>query len=200
MYTIDVVVKGSGRGLLMHKFSVEAESELSNQVKKAKPARPTREVEAEQVAYRLLSANGDKGQLCLPDEHFLSAMSSAAAGLKIVGRGKKSYKSSFQGAVDVSPTAVGLVDPATGKPLFEYEIDSRSVRIPATKGRVIRHRPFLKEWQAAFTITVHDSGIPEEVIQSALVTAGQEKGVGDYRPRFGQFMLVKFATNKDEQE
>lgn len=194
-----VVVEGIGRGLLMHKFSVQAQTEIEGKVKKAGSANKiVAEEEAEQGAYRLEPKEGEaKGQLMLPAEHFLGAMTSAAASFQQKGRGKKTYKGNFQGAVEIKPDYLGLVD-STGKPLFDYRIDSRPVRIQ--KGRVVRHRPFLPAgWQTKFEIEVKDDTIPIEVVQAVLEEAGRSKCVGDYRPRFGQFRIVSFQEVKEAE-
>ncbi|HXF43875.1 MAG TPA: hypothetical protein VNK70_00110 [Candidatus Paceibacterota bacterium] len=193
MYEIQVVVEGVGRGLLMHKFSVEASAELESELKKVKRQQRTPQDEAEQVAYRL-HPNGDEnvGQLCLPAEHFLGAIVNTGSSLQVKGRGKKTYKGAFKGQLGVVPDFIGLTD-TKSKPLFTFKIDSRPVKIKATQGRIIRHRPWLEAgWRAAFRIQVGDDTIPLEVVQSALEEAGRSACVGDYRPRFGQFRIVSF--------
>lgn len=198
MYTIHCVVEGTGRGLLMHKFSVEASAGIETKVKKATKDYGSKEDEAEEVAYRLDKVNGQpKGQLCLPAEHFLGAITNAGSGLRIQGQGKKTYKGAFQGQLDVIPDYLGLTD-SKGAALFNYaepvgKIDSRPVRIKATSGRIVRHRPHIfAGWRTEFDIQVGDSGIPLEVVQAAVEAAGQAKCVGDYRPRYGQFRIVSF--------
>lgn len=191
MYKIKVTVEGTGKGLLMHKFGIEATASVEREVKKAKPARPGPAEEAEQGAYRIETTDGNKGQLCLPAEHFLGAMIKAGSSQQVKGKGKKTYKASMQGNVEIQPEYIGLTDD-TSTPLSEYIVDSRPVRIKATGGRVIRHRPHLKAWRAMFEIVVMDDGVPLEVVQAILAEAGQSSCVGDYRPRFGQFRIVSF--------
>lgn len=192
MYNVMVEVEGVGRGLLMHKFSVEASASLENEVKKTKAVKLAREQEAENVAYRLEKADGqEKGQLYLPAEHFLGAVIAAGTSFQKKGQGKKTYKGSFQGSLEVTPDYLALSN-KSGDALFDYIIDSRPVRIKATQGKIIRHRPFIKEWRTEFIIEVSDDAIPIEVVQAALEEAGHSKCVGDYRPRFGQFRVVLF--------
>jgi hypothetical protein len=190
MYQLSVVVEGVGRGLLMHKFSMEASAEIEKEVKRSKSTKLPPSDQAEQVAYRI-EAEDDKGkgQLCLPAEHFLGAIVATGSSFQKKGQGKLTYKGAFQGSVDVLPDYLGLMD-SSGKPLFDFAVDSRPVRIKATQGRIIRHRPFFKDWRTKFIIQVNDDGIPIEVIQAALEESGRSKCVGDYRPRFGQFRIV----------
>jgi len=191
MYEAIVAVEGTGRGLLMHKFSMEASSGLENEVKKSKAVKIPREQEAEMVAYRLEKINGQAvGQLYLPAEHFLGAIIASGSSFQKKGQGKKTYKGAFQGSIEILPDYVGLTNESTA--LTDYAIDSRPVRIKATQGRIIRHRPFIKNWRASFIIQVMDDSIPLEVVQAALEEAGRSKCVGDYRPRYGQFRIVSF--------
>ncbi|MBI4994712.1 hypothetical protein HZC21_03650 [Candidatus Peregrinibacteria bacterium] len=198
MYKVAVVVEGTGRGLLMHRFSAEASAGIEKQVKKAREAKLTPQQEATLAEYRLDPGGDQPGQLFLPAEHFLGAMVGAGSDFKQQSRGKKTFKDAFKGSVEVVPDYVGLTD-AAGEPLRTYVIDSRPVRIKATQGRIMRHRPFLQAgWRAKFMIEVMDDTIPLEVVQAVLETAGRSKCVGDYRPRFGQFRIVSFDRAKAE--
>jgi hypothetical protein len=70
--------------------------------------------------------------------------------------------------------------------------DSRTVVIKATKGRIVRIRPKLENWELDFTIQLISDDLPVEVVKSALDDAGREGGIGDYRPRFGRFIVTSF--------
>lgn len=185
---IKVVLEGVGRGLLMHRFCIE---NYENQVKRSKTAKMSPEEEAEKVAYRIESLDkSEKGQLCLTAEQFMGSLISAGASFKRVGNGKNTYKNALSGYLDISPDFIGLTD-ANGKPLKNYKVDSRPVVIKATKGRIIRHRPFIEAgWRAEFTILISDDSISLEVVKAILEEAGRSKCVGDYRPRFGQFHVI----------
>jgi hypothetical protein len=188
-YVVHVVVEGTGRGLLMHKFSTGASASLEQEVKKTKSAHGTPSEEAEQAAYRLATGNGHLGQLMLPAEHFLGAITNAGSGLQVRGKGKATYKKLFKGALDIEPDYIGLTN-AKGEGLNTFAIDSRPVKIKATQGRVMRHRPHLTDWRAEFDVIVRNDGIPLEVLEAAIADAGQSQCVGDYRPRYGTFRIV----------
>ena len=51
-YTVHVVVEGTGRGLLMHKFSTGASASLEQEVKKTKSAHGTPQEEASVIALK----------------------------------------------------------------------------------------------------------------------------------------------------
>lgn len=193
MYQIQVSVRGIGRGLLMHKFSVEATTEMESEIRK-KSVKLTPEEAAERVAYRLTPEDGQgRGQLYIPAEHFLGALVNAGSSLQVKGKGKATYKKVFKGVLEIDPDQIGITD-SEGNPLFDFSIDSRAVVIKATKGRIIRHRPLIREWQANFNLIVEDDSVHAEVVQSALEEAGGSHGIGDYRPRFGHFQIAQFKT------
>ncbi len=177
--------------LLMHKFSTEASAALSGTVKKLKSGPPDPAEEAEQSAYRLEPDDGEeRGQLCLPSEHFFQSMVLAASSFQVKGQGKKTYKDPVKGNVILEPEYVGLTDASDAR-LYDYKLDIRPARIRTA--RINRCRPLLKVWVAEFDIVVtDDTAVPSEVINAILVSAGQTKGVGDYRPRFGRFMVERF--------
>lgn len=65
------------------------------------------------------------------------------------------------------------------------------LRVPAKVGtsKVIRTRPRFDEWSAAIVVKYLPSLLNEKDIRSFLVTAGEQIGVGDWRPRFGRFAV-----------
>jgi len=80
----------------------------------------------------------------------------------------------------------------------EWTPDVRTVVVPSTKGRIVRKRPKFMEWELDFVIEIWNSEMPAEVVNSALGDAGREGGLGDYRPRFGRFIVTKFEENESE--
>ncbi len=72
-----------------------------------------------------------------------------------------------------------------------YEIDARGVVIQ--RARVIRWRPKFNQWKFQFKITIlDDENISVPVVKDILEKAGSTKGIGDYRPRYGRFMVTAF--------
>lgn len=213
MRTFKIRVRGV-KPLLMHRFGLATQTDLESKTKKRSTGAPPAAEEAEEGAYRLTPQTGDPvwngngpqamqgktmGQLCLPSEHFFQSMATAASNFKVQGQGKKTYKEATRGNLEVCPDYIGLIDPESGDKLFYYEVDSRPVRIQSS--RVMRRRPILTKWAAEFEITVFDpQELPDEVLQHILEKAGQAKGVGDYRPRFGQFTIERFELVKADPE
>jgi hypothetical protein len=192
MQTYTVQIEGVAPGMLMHKFSDAAMAELVDPVKITGKVKLSPEVEAENGAYRPEPGQpADTGKLCIPSHNLFESLCAAASQHQVQGRGKATYKEVFKGALLIEPAYLVLTD-AKGEALTEYEIDARPARIQ--RARIMRHRPCLRYWRTEATLTVlHDEMIPKEVINAVLVTAGQMKGVGDYRPVFGRFVVTKFG-------
>ena len=68
--------------------------------------------------------------------------------------------------------------------------------IPATKGRIMRHRPRWNEWAAEFDLVVNDQLLDPAKAHELLNEAGLQCGIGDFRPEkrgpFGCFRVVRW--------
>lgn len=176
MTKIGCTIKGVAP-LLQHKMSLETETNLDSKVKK-RAGKP----EGDDPKDSLYLLNN---KIVQPAEHILQAIIKRMGNYKIQGRGKKTYKEMSQGVLVVEPEFIIHKNQ-------KWVVDSRTVVIPATKGRAVRKRPRLNEWELDFTISILSEDMPVEVVKSALDDAGKEGGIGDYRPRFGRFIVTKF--------
>ena len=73
-----------------------------------------------------------------------------------------------------------------------------SVVNPNTKGRGFVYRPlFEKGWKGRFSLTLSDTEVIEvERLKEILDYSGSRIGIGDWRPKFGRFIVTKFLTRK----
>ena len=186
MRKVQVEIK-SLSGLLMHRFG-EAEQAKVAEGGGTITVPDAREKAAESAAYRLVS-NGKAGNLYVPAENLRRSLVSAATYEKAKGRG--SLAKFAAAAIFVSPDVLDL---GTSK----YEIDSRPVVIPATKGRVIRHRPMLPKWALEFTVEYDETLLNEAQLRRIVDHAGSKVGLLDYRPEkrgpFGRFMVTEWKS------
>lgn len=146
---------------------------------------------AEKAAYR----NGE-GQLYQVGASIARLLREAGGAHKQRGS-RKSLKFIIPAAVLVVEDEIVLRD-AEGTPLTTFEVDSRAVVIPSTKGRVMRHRPRLNEWHIEFTLEIDDEMIDPDVVHQLLEEGGRKLGLGDYRPErggpFGRFQVTSWAV------
>lgn len=80
-----------------------------------------------------------------------------------------------------------------------WTVDTRPVRIPATGGRILEHRPLFNDWQISFEVEAY-SGIDESLTRSLVDAAGLRIGIGDMRPEkkgpFGRFKVIQWKCDK----
>lgn len=191
MYEVEVKVIGSSV-MLHHRYPMPEFETMGKGSKKQTGA-----VDYTQEWRSYLYANG-RG-IFQPAAHFEAAMIAAATNFKVQGKRGKSYKDLFKAAVFVTPDEIPFnmevpaeLDTDGDKPLY---LDMRPVVV--NRARVVRIRPAFKPgWELEFAIQVIDDSLHYEVVQDVLVLAGKTIGVGDYRPRFGRFTVVRFELAK----
>lgn len=129
----------------------------------------------------------EDGKIIQPAVMIEQAMNKTASSFKQKGAGKKTYKELFIGSVFVKPE--GIVHKNQ-----KWSVHKTAVRIGAGN-RVARFRPVFKEWELTFQIEVMDDRIEEQTLKAILDEAGRTKGIGDWRPRFGRFIVTRFIKS-----
>ncbi len=188
---VKITIQGMvNSALLQHRFSEAAIAAVSAATRKAKIGQQTPRESAEECCYR-----DAQGYLWLPGPSVGSMLREAGSGHKQKGT-RKSLKWIIPAAVIVQEDRIPLFNIKTGKArkrLKTFEVDSRPVVIPSTKGRIMRHRPRLDEWSADLTISVDEEVLDCDTIQILLTEGGKRIGVGDFRPScggsFGRFLI-----------
>lgn len=161
--------------LLMHAFPMAPIEALE----KKSPAE-----QAEFAAYR-----DSDGTLYIPGINIQRALIAGAAYCK--GKGRASLQKPAAACVMVQPERVSLG-------VKEYAIDSRPVVVPATKGRVLRHRPRLDEWACSFTVEFDDGLISPAELRQVVDNTCVRVGFLDFRPEkkgpFGRAMVTSWKV------
>jgi hypothetical protein len=171
--TINVTIKGV-YPLLMHRMPLVNINGLDKL-----PA----EEQAEHAAYRM-----PDGMLYIPGTNIQRAIISGATYSK--GKSRASLQKPVAACVLVTPEhcTLGVKD---------YIVDSRTVVIPATKGRIVRHRPRLDEWKVSFTVEYDPVLLTEEQLRTVVDDTGARVGLLDFRPEhkgpFGRFMVTEWS-------
>lgn len=175
MKTINVTIKGV-LPLLQHKMPLSTEKALKEKSKTKIGAN-----KGDNPADYLYTDS--TGNVCQPSEHIYQAIIKRLSNFQIVGRGKKTYKELGIGCIRVMPDMIVHKNQKWG-------VDERTCVI--NRSRVVRLRPKLEDWELDFQISVINEDMPVDVIKKCLDIAGAEGGIGDYRPRFGLFMVTRF--------
>lgn len=173
--------------MLMHKWSEESEVEESTRTVHQQKRDPREE--AEKVCYR----RPDK-TLFFPGGAIARMLREAAGSHKQKGS-RKSMRYVIPAAVIVMDDDISLLD-GDGRKLSTYEVDSRPVVIPATKGRIMRHRPKLNTWGAEFSLMIDETLIDPTFVHQLMTEGGTRLGIMDGRPErgmpFGRFQIVSW--------
>lgn len=173
MKKIDVEIMGIAP-LLQNRFPMEEHGHNESKAKK-------KVYVPEEEAKKCLYIRNDK--IYQPAEHIYQSMIRAAVDFKY--EGKKTYKDVITSGIIIEPEEIPLVSKEP------YEIDTRPVVIQ--RARVLKWRPKFVDWKLKFSITVlDDTNIRLDVLKLILEKAGQTKGIGDYRPRFGRFTITSW--------
>jgi len=177
MKKVKVTLKGISP-LLMHAYPLV---DITNPPLEKRPI----EEQAELAAYRC----PDTEELYIPGVAIQRALISAAAYSK--GKGRASLQKQAAACLLVNPERVSLG-------VSTYKIDSRPVVIPATKGRVMRHRPRLDDWQASFELEYDENLLDEKQVRQIVDDMGSRVGLLDFRPErkgpFGRSMVIEWRT------
>jgi hypothetical protein len=191
MDTINVTIEGT-TPLLMNKFTDAAAVALAagtSAVMAGNKGTPR-----EQAEKRLYV--DESGVLHVPGTNIFRAIIDAGVFHK-AGRAKITTQKS-----SLVPAAVALVELVCpirvdgGEP--KWEVDSRSVVIPSTGGRVMAHRPRLDRWAISFTLEIDTGMFSTSLVRQLVDDAGKRIGLGDFRPArkgpFGRFVVVKWES------
>ena len=93
---------------------------------------------------------------------------------------------------------MGILDLVCPFGTKEFEVDSRSVVIPATGGRIMAHRPRLDKWSLTFRLAIDTDMFAETFARKLVDDAGKRIGLGDFRPDrkgiFGKFVVTKWKS------
>ena len=173
--SVKVTIKGQ-TPLLMHAFPMEPIEAMEKK---------TKEEQAELAAYR----DPDTKGLYVPGVAIQRGLIGAATYSK--GKGRGSLQKAAAACLMVSPERIPLgVD--------TYKIDSRPVVVPATGGRIMRHRPRLDDWKITFILEYDDTLLTEQQVRRIVDDMGQRVGLLDFRPEkkgpFGRFVVTLWKS------
>jgi hypothetical protein len=134
--------------------------------------------------------NPDNGELYIPGVAIQRCLVAAAAYSK--GKGRASLQKQVAACVLVSPDRCDMG-------ITTYAVDSRPVVIPATKGRIVRHRPRIEAWAVSFVLEYDDALLSETELRQVVDDAGSRVGLLDFRPEkkgpFGRFMVTEWKRS-----
>lgn len=181
-YRVEIIIEGTAP-ILFHRWNCES-VESKSKAKKGSAEKKSDDVES--YVYR-----NDKGELCIPGEYLRGSIVGAA-------KFKQDPRSPRKSAADLFKACVISLTPLASLGVKEWDfMDKR--RVVIQRNAITRNRPAMAEgWKATFILQVQ---LPEYVDQAMLnetvQSAGKLIGLGDFRPSFGRFNVVRFRLLKD---
>lgn len=148
----------------------------------------------EQAEKKLYTDND--GELCIPQPNLFRCLIDAGKYFK-VGKSKvTTIKSSIiPSCVDLQGISIPIVHKEP------WDVDTRPVRIPATGGRILAHRPSFNDWSLSFVIDLDTAVLSEKFLREIMDKAGKAIGLGDFRPDckgpFGKFVVTKWKEDAE---
>ncbi len=176
-YAVVVTVRGSA-DFLFHRWNAEAVEEKAAAKKNSK-GKKTDNVES--YVYRT-----DDGDLAIPGEYLRGAIINAAKFRQDPRSPRKSAMDLFKAAIVVTTPLASL-----GSKDWDY-LDKRRVTIQ--RQGINRVRPAMRlGWQVTFDLMcVLPEYVDREMLRETIESAGRLIGLGDFRPTFGRFGIIKF--------
>lgn len=146
----------------------------------------------------------EEGRLYIPGPNIFAAMV-AAGGFHKAGKSKlTTMRTSLIPAGIMVEDLVCPLHNADGEPISDWEIDSRSVVIPSTGGRIMCHRPRVDSWFCTFTVEIDTTMFSPNLVRAVIDDAGKKIGLGDYRPArkgpFGRFVVTNWEVIEQDAQ
>ena len=176
-YAATITIVGAA-DFLFHRWNAEAVDEKARAAKNSK-AKKSDDVES--YVYRT-----ESGELAIPGEYLRGAIVNAA-------KFRQDPRSPRKSAMDLFKAGIVVTSPLATLGAQEWDyLDKR--RVMVQRQGINRVRPAMRAgWSVTFDLLIV---LPEYIDRNALretiESAGRLIGIGDFRPTFGRFGIVKF--------
>lgn len=186
-YHCEVTVLGVA-ALLCHRWSDDA---VEAKAAAAKGSRAKKTDDVDSYVYR--TADGHIG---LSGTQLFGAI----AGPQGAAKYRQDPRSSRKSALDLFRAAIVVLDDVAplrrdGEPCSTWDYLDRR-RATVQRAGITRVRPaFVPGWSATFTLLVNlPQYVDPALLNEVIIDAGRLCGVGDFRPTFGRFTVVRFEV------
>jgi hypothetical protein len=181
-YRVQITLQGTST-LLFHRWNCDA-VEAKAKAAKGSAAKKTDDVES--YVYR-----NETGELCIPGEYLRQSIAGPAGAAKF----RQDPRSSRKSALDLYKAGVVSLTELATLGVKDWDLlDQR--RVTVQRAGITRMRPaMLAGWRAEFDLQVLlPEYIPPMDLLDVITRAGQLVGVGDFRPTYGRFAVIRFEV------
>lgn len=184
--TVDIEMTGVSPLLMHSSVTVDPTNKFSRAMKEVSGKRKKVDADYEEMA-RIEYMAGlytQGGKVILPS-YVIEA--SFVSGAKKSKSGQQAKSGLF---IDKSPELIynGPTDP---KELFASEDFKLVVPVKVGMAKIMRTRPMFKDWSCVVQISYMEDVLNERAVIDFAEQAGMLCGVGDWRPKFGRFVVEK---------
>jgi hypothetical protein len=184
--TLHFRIEGT-RPLLMHSGALaDPLNAIAKEMKRVSGKRAKTDADFEQLA-KLEFRGGlwlHQGAPCVPS-HVLEAVFTEAA------RKSKKGKQATAGVVVPQNAPLEYDGPKDPEQLWEQRDHyALTVGVRIQRNKVMRTRPKFDKWGAEFDVEYETGLLNANEVKEILETAGDQVGIGDWRPKFGLFRLA----------
>lgn len=179
-YAAVITIEGAA-DFLFHRWNAEAVDTKAAAAKNSK-AKKTDDVES--YVYRTLY-----GELAIPGEYFRGSIINAA-------KFRQDPRSPRKSAMDLFKAAIVITSPLASLGVKDWDyLDKR--RVMVQRQGINRVRPAMRAgWKVTFDLmVVLPEYIDKNSLRETIESAGRLIGLGDFRPTFGRFGIIKFEAN-----
>lgn len=181
-YQVSLTIEGVVP-ILFHRWSVEA---VAEKAKAAKGSSGKKTDNVESYVYR-----NEGGELSIPGEYLRAAICSPSGAAKY----RQDPRSPRKSALDLYRAAIIVETELASLGVKDWDyLDQR--RVTVQRAGITRMRPaMLAGWRATFDVTVVlPEYVPPADLRDVLYNAGRLVGLGDFRPTYGRFHVLKFEA------
>lgn len=178
-YQVSVTLQGSS-DLLFHRWNCE---EVDAKSASAKGSKTRKSDNIESYVYR-----NDEGEICIPSEYLRMAIIGAA-------KFRQDPRSPRKSAMDLFKASIVCLTPLSSLGTKDWDYEDKR-RVVIQRAGINRTRPAMKVgWEANFVIMVNTPEyIQPQDLNETIQLAGRLIGLGDFRPSYGRFNIIKFEV------
>ena len=124
----------------------------------------------------------DKGTLILPSDVWEGALINGAKKNRLGQQAKAGLFVSNEPVLEYKGAK-------TGKELWKDKKFVNQVPVKVQRASIIRTRPIFDEWSCKVHVDYNETILNEETVIEIAQIAGEQVGVGDWRPKYGRFSV-----------
>ena len=194
MQQIKIRLTGVAALLMHNNRTVDRFDPITKQIKEITKKTARNKTDEDELELRRLEWSAglyldEKGEPCLTANMVLG-MTVAGARKARLGKHAEAAVYELQATYSLKYDGPRTVDELYAAGKFE---DVRSVKLSKDKS-IMRTRPIFGGWSCDISLMFDETVLDRSALIKAIEVAGEQIGIGDYRPRFGRFTIELLSS------